>query len=353
MSFPAVNSEGNTIDLRSLGASSPLSVPQDPLDMETSSVGASQLSAEPSPSPRFVNLDAEDATELPTGLDDALQPVLPDEVRGMLAALQEEWVRIGGDVDWPQVDDTFQLRAVTSHNHQVAVIGQCIGVAAPSGEECARCRRSVGCFASCRVVAFRESSVKSTVVSLGSCMCCHFAGVARACSLRVDAPAWALDALRVHSPEFQFPAVTPTHKSPAQPPTQPTTPSTPPRSAASRFLSSVSTRLSRKRPRISPSAADVSPSPHVESSEELSEEGAPITPKWRSVLTRGLFEASPDVRLRMERRLTEEIAQMQVNIGLVRRDLRGLESLRGQEAVERASSGGGVDAVWADHVADL
>ncbi|KAJ5209339.1 hypothetical protein N7449_003718 [Penicillium cf. viridicatum] len=336
MSFPAVNSEGNTIDLRSLGASSPLSVPQDPLDMETSSVGASQLSAEPSPSPRFVNLDAEDATELPTGLDDALQPVLPDEVRGMLAALQEEWVRIGGDVDWPQVDDTFQLRAVTSHNHQVAVIGQCIGVAAPSGEE-----------------SFRESSVKSTVVSLGSCMCCHFAGVARACSLRVDAPAWALDALRVHSPEFQFPAVTPTHKSPAQPPTQPTTPSTPPRSAASRFLSSVSTRLSRKRPRISPSAADVSPSPHVESSEELSEEGAPITPKWRSVLTRGLFEASPDVRLRMERRLTEEIAQMQVNIGLVRRDLRGLESLRGQEAVERASSGGGVDAVWADHVADL
>ncbi|KAJ5192224.1 hypothetical protein N7449_008366 [Penicillium cf. viridicatum] len=328
MSFPAVNSEGNTIDLRSLGASSPLSVPQDPLDMETSSVGASQLSAEPSPSPRFVNLDAEDATELPTGLDDALQPVLPDEVRGMLAALQEEWVRIGGDVDWPQVDDTFQLRAVTSHNHQVAVIGQCIGVAAPSGEECARCRRSVGCFASCRVVAFRESSVKSTVVSLGSCMCCHFAGVARACSLRVDAPAWALDALRVHSPEFQFPAVTPTHNS-------------------------VSTRLSRKRPRISPSAADVSPSPHVESSEELSEEGAPITPKWRSVLTRGLFEASPDVRLRMERRLTEEIAQMQVNIGLVRRDLRGLESLRGQEAVERASSGGGVDAVWADHVADL
>ncbi|KAJ5208925.1 hypothetical protein N7449_003304 [Penicillium cf. viridicatum] len=302
MSFPAVNSEGNTIDLRSLGASSPLSVPQDPLDMETSSVGASQLSTEPSPSPRFVNLNAKDATELPTGLDDTLQPVLPDEVRGMLAALQEEWV---------------------------AVIGQCIGVAAPSGEEYTRCRRSIGYFASCRVVAFRESSVKSTVVSLGSYIYCHFAGMARACSLRVDAPTWALDALRVHSPEFQFPAVTPTHKSPAQPPTQPTTPSTPPRSAASRFLSSVSTRLSRKRPRISPSAADISPSPHVESSEELSEEGAPITPKWRSMLTRRLFKASPDIRLRIERRLTEEIAQMQVNIGLVRRDLRGLESLRG------------------------
>ncbi|KAJ5209537.1 hypothetical protein N7449_003916 [Penicillium cf. viridicatum] len=167
ISFPAVNSEGNTIDLRSLSASSPLSVPQDPLNIETSSVGASQLSAEPSPSPRFINLDAEDTTELPTSLDNALQPVLPDEVRGILATLQEEWV---------------------------AVIGQYIGIAAPSGEECARCRHNIGCFASCRVVAFRESSVKSTVVSLGSYIYCHFA-------------------------EFQFPAVTPTHKSPAQPPT--------------------------------------------------------------------------------------------------------------------------------------
>ncbi|OQD80648.1 hypothetical protein PENSOL_c254G07190, partial [Penicillium solitum] len=70
----------------------------------TSSAGASQPSADPSPSPRFVNLDAEDATEWPTGLGDALQPVLPGDVRGMLAALQEEWEKIGGEVDWPQAD---------------------------------------------------------------------------------------------------------------------------------------------------------------------------------------------------------------------------------------------------------
>ncbi|KAJ5517397.1 hypothetical protein N7527_008957 [Penicillium freii] len=75
--------------------------------------------------------------------------------------------------------------------------------------------------------------------------------------------------------------------------------------------------------------------------------------QWRSVLTRGLFEASPDVMLRMERRLTEGIAQMQVNIGLVRRDLRGLESLRRQEAMERAVVSGAVDAVWADHIDDI
>lgn len=43
-----------------------------------------------------------------------------------------------------------------------------------------------------------------------------------------------------------------------------------------------------------------------------------FTPSWRSVLTRESFEASPDIRLRME-------AQLQVNIGLVRWDLRGLE----------------------------
>ncbi|KAJ5957799.1 hypothetical protein N7501_012078 [Penicillium viridicatum] len=75
--------------------------------------------------------------------------------------------------------------------------------------------------------------------------------------------------------------------------------------------------------------------------------------RWRSVLTRGLFEASPDVRLQMERRLTKEIAQMQVIIGVVRRDLRGLESLRGQEAMERAVGSGEVDAVWADHIDDI
>lgn len=267
----------------------------------------------------------------------------------MLAALQEEWEKIGGEVDWPQADGVFQLRAVTSHNHQVAVIGQCIGVAAPSGEECTRCRRSAGCFASCRVVAFRESPSKSTVVSLGSCMCCHFAGVARVCSLRADAPAWALDALRVHSPEFQYPAITSTSKSPSQP----TTPASAPRSAASRFLSSVSNHLSRKRPRTSPSVADLPLRPRVESREDVLQESEPITPRWRSVLTRELFEAPPDVRLQMERRLTEEIAQMQVNVDLVRRDLRGLESLRGQEAMERAVGEEEVDAVWADHVADL
>lgn len=272
----------------------------------------------------------------------------------MLAALQEEWERIGGEVDWPQADGVFQLRAVTSHNHQVAVIGQCIGVAAPSGEECTRCRRSAGCFASCRVVAFRESPSKSTVVSLGSCMCCHFAGVARACSLRVDTPAWALDALRVHSPEFQYPAVTPTSKSPAQPTTPSSAPPSAPRSAASRFFNSVSNRLSsRKRPRTSPSAPDLPLRPRVESREEVLQESEPITPRWRSVLTRELFEAPPHVRLQMERRLTEEIAQMQVNVDLVRRDLRGLESLRGQEAMERAVGEEEVDAVWAEHVADL
>lgn len=212
----------------------------------------------------------------------------------MLAALQEEWERIGGEVDWPQADGVFQLRAVTSHNHQVAVIGQCIGVAAPSGEECTRCRRSAGCFASCRVVAFRESPSKSTVVSLGSCMCCHFAGVARACSLRVDTPAWALDALRVHSPEFQYPAVTPTSKSPAQPTTPSSAPPSAPRSAASRFFNSVSNRLSsRKRPRTSPSAPDLPLRPRVESREEVLQESEPITPRWRSVLTRELFEAPP------------------------------------------------------------
>ncbi|OQD84471.1 hypothetical protein PENSOL_c122G09688 [Penicillium solitum] len=73
MSFPAVNplagpspnplaaldknSEGNTIDLRSL---------------KTSSAGASQPSADPSPSPRFVNLNAKDTTEWPTSLGDTL-----------------------------------------------------------------------------------------------------------------------------------------------------------------------------------------------------------------------------------------------------------------------------------------
>ncbi|KAJ5193352.1 hypothetical protein N7449_009494 [Penicillium cf. viridicatum] len=56
-----------------------------------------------------------------------------------------------------------------------------------------------------------------------------------------------------------------------------------------------------------------------------------FTPSLRSVLTRELFEVSPDVRLRMEARFQEEIAQLQVNIGLVRRDLRGLESLRGKK----------------------
>ncbi|KAJ5955275.1 hypothetical protein N7501_009554 [Penicillium viridicatum] len=53
---PVENSEGNTFDLRSHGASSPLSRP--PL-LEPHSLL--------SPSPRFVNLDAEDATELPNG----------------------------------------------------------------------------------------------------------------------------------------------------------------------------------------------------------------------------------------------------------------------------------------------
>ncbi|OQD80645.1 hypothetical protein PENSOL_c254G04958, partial [Penicillium solitum] len=180
-------------------------------------------------------------------------------------------------------------------------------------------------------------------------MCCHFAGVARVCSLRADAPAWALDALRVHSPEFQYPAITSTSKSPSQP----TTPASAPRSAASRFLSSVSNHLSRKRPRTSPSVADLPLRPRVESREDVLQESEPITPRWRSVLTRELFEAPPDVRLQMERRLTEEIAQMQVNVDLVRRDLRGLESLRGQEAMERAVGEEEVDAVWADHVADL
>ncbi|OQD84828.1 hypothetical protein PENSOL_c110G01561 [Penicillium solitum] len=51
------NSEGNTIDLRSL---------------ETSSVGASQPSTDPSLSPRFVNLNAKDATEWPASLSDTL-----------------------------------------------------------------------------------------------------------------------------------------------------------------------------------------------------------------------------------------------------------------------------------------
>lgn len=306
----------------------------------------------------FVNLDGQDATELPAGLSDALQPLLPEQATGMVLELQEVWLSIGGEVDWPQVDDQFQLRAVISRNHQVAVLGQCIGAAAPSGEECARCRRSAGCFASCRVVGYTESLGKGVVVSLGSCMCCHFAGVASHCSLRADAPAWALVALQKHVPAFQYPAITPTSKSPAQPttPARPTTPASAPRSAASRFLSSVSTRLSRKRPRTSanlPLRPRTGESDDAESPPDELQGSGLSTPSWRSVLTRELFESPPDVRLRMEARLQEEIAQLQVNIGLVRRDLRGLESLRGQEAVERASSGGEVDAVWADHVADF
>lgn len=55
----------------------------------------------------------------------------------------------------------------------------------------------------------------------------------------------------------------------------------------------------------------------------------------------------------MECPLAEEIAQMQVSIGLVRRDLHGLESLQGQEAMERAVVSGELDAVWADHIEDI
>ncbi|CRL27943.1 unnamed protein product [Penicillium camemberti] len=72
LAAPDENLEGNTMDLRSLSASSPLSAPQDSPDMETSSAGASQPSTDPSPSPRFVNLNAKDATEWPTSLGDAL-----------------------------------------------------------------------------------------------------------------------------------------------------------------------------------------------------------------------------------------------------------------------------------------
>ena len=43
------------------------------------------------------------------------------------------------------------------------------------------------------------------------------------------------------------------------------------------------------------------------------------------MLTRELFEASPNVRLLMEARLQEEMAQLRVSIGLVQRDFRGLE----------------------------
>lgn len=50
-----------------------------------------------------------------------------------------------------------------------------------------------------------------------------------------------------------------------------------------------------------------------------------LTPTWRSMLTRELFEASPNVRLLMEARLQEEMAQLRVSIGLVQRDFRGLE----------------------------
>ncbi|KAJ5405968.1 hypothetical protein N7465_007252 [Penicillium sp. CMV-2018d] len=50
---PVENSEGNTFDLQSLGASSPSRPPP------------SEPRSLLSPSPRFVNLDAEDATELP------------------------------------------------------------------------------------------------------------------------------------------------------------------------------------------------------------------------------------------------------------------------------------------------
>lgn len=58
-----------------------------------------------------------------------------------------------------------------------------------------------------------------------------------------------------------------------------------------------------------------------------------FTPSSRSVLTREPFEASPDVRLRMEAWFQVEIAQLQVNIRLVRWDLLGYESLHVQEAV--------------------
>lgn len=288
---------------------------------------------------------------MPIGLSDALQPLLPEQATGMVLELQEAWLSIGGEVDWPQVEEQFQLRAVTSRNHQVAILGQCIGTAAPSGEECGRCRRSAGCFASCRVVGYTDGSGKGVVVSLGSCMCCHFAGVAQRCSLRADSPAWALAALRGFVPGYQYPAVTPTAPTPSSP-------LTPARSVASRIINSVSNRLSRKRPRTSTSTSlplrpRDSESAEVESPPEGVQEGVLSTPVWRSVLTRELFEASPDVRLQMEVRLQAEVAQLQVNLGLVRRDIRGLESLRGQEAVDRASSGGEVDAVWADHVADL
>ncbi|KAJ5521455.1 hypothetical protein N7527_005570, partial [Penicillium freii] len=58
----------------------------------------------------------------------------------------------------------------------VVVISQCIGTAASPGEEYTRCRYSVSCFASCRVVVFSKSLAKSTVVSLGSYIYCYFVG---------------------------------------------------------------------------------------------------------------------------------------------------------------------------------
>ncbi|EKV06645.1 hypothetical protein PDIG_76570 [Penicillium digitatum PHI26] len=372
MSFPSVNrlavpspdpvdvlvagSEGNTMVVVASRASSPLSVLTEPQDSVMVSPTGSPLSSAPKDSgPLFVNLDAEGIPGLPAGVADDYQPMIEGDTPGILGRLLAVYQSLGGELDWQVVNGVYQLRNITSNNHQVAALGQCLGVTAPSGGECARCIRGAGVFASCRVASFVDGASKGVVLSLGACMCCHFAGVSHKCSLRSAYPAWVLAALRVHAPDF--PGQVP---SPVVPQAVPS-PITPPRAAPPRATRSSSGRSSRFVGRLSRRLVPPpSPSPlaSVGDGGTEDEEGSGVSSgvgvgRYSSVLTRDLFDAGAGARLAVELRLRRELAQLQLNVQLVQQDLSGLESLRRREEVASALPGGEIDPCWADFVADV
>lgn len=357
---PVAGLEGNVMDPSS-HAFSPLFVPSETPDRVMASSEDSSLSSKclfPSfflcvaladcglgeletSGPLFVNLDTGGTSELPVGVNREFQPVVGEGITGVLSKLYVECVRVGREVDWKVVGGVYQLRNISSNNHQVAALGQCLGTPSPSGGECTRCARGVGVFSTCRVVSFVDDTGKGTVISLGACMCCHFAGGSKNCSLRESYPAWSLAALRVHVPSFSPPSASQQVSSPSTPRSS---------SRISRFVERVRRRASAS-PSPSPLAQVEEGSPMDEdTSESPSVDGVG---KYSTVLTQSLFDAGADARLAMELRLRRELAQMQLNVQLIQRDLAGLESLRRREELASASPGAEVDPCWSEFVEDV